>query len=106
MRVEAQYPPRRTGLGVEGQVRPRGTIDWLVALANPYKRDEEPNVSIVPAGTDTSLTSFPSPPRRILPYFHRVPPGRLLPAHIPSRYVDAGGLSFMTLQAQKTGRKS
>ena len=58
--LDESSPVRSAGLGVEGHVRPGGTIDWLVAFAKPYKRDEEPNVSIVPAGTDISLTSFPS----------------------------------------------
>ena len=72
----------------------------LLAPVKPYVRDEEPNVSIVPAGTDISfwiisqhfvLDYFhcvlrdaalffrrPRPPRRT-GYFHSVPPRRIYP---------------------------
>jgi hypothetical protein len=40
---------------------------------------EEPNISIVPAGTDISFGI--NSQHFVLGYFHRVPPGPLLPAY-------------------------
>ena len=40
----------------------------------------------------------------VLGYFHRVPPGRLLPAHISSRYVDLRGLGSTGPTSQRAER--
>ncbi|MGA8482533.1 MAG: hypothetical protein WB696_31565 [Chthoniobacterales bacterium] len=77
-------------------------------VGNGAKRDVRPGrddrnvrllVSLMPL---TSVSSLDRPIRDgsliktltqhfVLGYFHRVPPGRLLPAHISSRYVVAYG---------------
>ena len=77
----AQYPPRRTGSCFLKATRPglsavarrakEGRDDrQLLTLVKPHARDQEPNLSIVPSGTDISFASFPSPPRRILGFIY------------------------------------
>jgi len=52
---------------------PDKTIDWLLTFANAYTGDQEPDVSIVPAGMDILVRIIS---RHFVPgYFHSVPAG-------------------------------
>jgi hypothetical protein len=51
-----------------------------------HERDQEPNFSIVPAGTEMSFCNISH--HFVLGYFHRVPPGQSS-SHAPKSYVDA-----------------
>jgi hypothetical protein len=83
MKVEVQYEV--LGWRSERVTRlPDGTIDWLLVLAKPYVKDEEPYVSVVPTAMSIFLDHFPA----LRTGLHQVPYGTLLRAYIPSRYVD------------------
>jgi hypothetical protein len=87
----AQYPAA-AGLGndVKEISVPAGTIETFGSSYTASRAQPANRSSLRDGPVLQHLTQH-----FVLGYFHRVPPGRLLPAHIPSRYVDAGWAKFL-----------
>ncbi len=87
-RLDESSPARSAGNDAKRNVRP-GRDDrniWLLISLMPLTRVSSPRSSHPGRSLFKTLTQH-----FVLGYFHWVPPGRLLPAHISSPYVDADG---------------